>query len=51
MLTKLGKDTDLALGEQELHAPTSLGVRDGIIVALLVVAHGVEAAGGRAGSG
>lgn len=45
------EETNLALGEQELHAPSGVGLGDGVIVALFVVAHGVEAAGGRARSG
>lgn len=39
--------TDLALREEELDAFPSLGMCDGVVLALLVVTHGVEAPDGR----
>lgn len=40
---RLGNPTYLALGEKQLDAAARLGVGDGVVLALLVIAQGVEA--------
>lgn len=35
--------TDLALGKEELDAAAGLGMGNGVVLALFIVAHGVEA--------
>lgn len=44
---RLGNPTYLALGEEQLDAAARLGVSDGVVLALLVIAQGVEARRGR----
>ena len=46
-----GMDVDLALREEQLHPAACLGVGDCVVIAFLVVAHGVEAACWRGWSG
>jgi hypothetical protein len=43
-------DAYLALGIQQFDALASLGVSDGIVFALLIVAHGIEGGGRRGGA-